>query len=317
MDDFTALAAPLRPEILAHCYRMLGSAGDAEDATQETYLRAWRGFGRFAGRSSLRVWLHRIATNACLRAIEQRGRRALPSGLGAPERDWRHPLRADTRTLWLEPLPTPADTAFAKASIRLAFVAALQHLPARQRAVLLLRDVVGLPAGEVAEALEMSTVAVNSALLRARDRLARAAPVADDLAEPSAVRPLVDRYVRAFEDADVGALREVLREDVTLEMPPFPAWFAGRAAVTGFLGAWVLDPPSRFRSWGGTPEANGCPTVVTYLRRPDATLHAHAIQVLEVTPSGIRHVHVFLSPELFGTFGLKPVTTEGGADLYR
>jgi RNA polymerase sigma-70 factor (ECF subfamily) len=314
MSDFAALAAPLRPEILAHCYRMLGSAGDAEDATQETYLRAWRGFDGFAGRSSLRGWLHRIATNACLRAVEQRGRRALPAGLGAPEDDWRQRPHPATDVLWVEPLPTPADAVTRNAHVRLAFIAALQHLPARQRAVLLLRDVVGLPAEEVAGILDTTTVAVNSALLRARDRLARAAPVADEVVEPAEVTHLVDRYVRAFEDADVAALKELLRADVTLEMPPLAGWFAGREAVTGFLGAWVLDPPDRFRSWCGTPHANGSPTVVTYERGTDGALHPHALHVLDVAADGIRHVHVFLDPLRLTAW--EPVIPDGGADLY-
>lgn len=308
--EFARLAGPLRREILAHCYRMLGSVVDAEDAVQETYVRAWRAFGGFEGRSSLRVWLHQIATNACLRMIEQRGRRAVPSGLGAPEDAWQNPLRlASPQTRWVEPLPTdPADIVGRREHVRLAFVAALQHLAARQRAVLILRDVVGLRAHEVAGILDTSTIAVNSALRRARAQLQRLSPTADEVGEPDnpGHRALLERYVAAFHDADLAALAAVLREDVTLEMPPFASWFAGRRAVTGFFGAQVLAAPGRFRllpaDAGRT--ANGHPTFAAYLRERGGRYHLHALHVLDVTAAGIVHVHVFLQPALFPAFQL-------------
>ncbi|MCY1136725.1 RNA polymerase subunit sigma-70 [Actinoplanes sp. Pm04-4] len=322
MDDtrFTETTAPLRREILAHCYRMLGSAADAEDATQETMLRAWRGFGRFEGRSSARTWLHQIATNVCLRQLKQRGRRALPSDLGQAEDDFHRPARAaPTGTRWLGPLPVdPADEAGANQRVRLAFVAALQHLPASQRAVLLLRDVAELPAGEVATALGMTTIAVNSTLRRARDRLARTGPDPEALREPGGaeLRTRLSRYVDAFQRADVRALAAVLREDVTLEMPPHATWFAGRDAVLGFLGAQVLREPGRFVMAPVPLVANGQPTYAMYHREPGGDLAAHALQVLDVAAGGIRHIHIYLQPELFPIFG-RPVILPAGADPHR
>src|ERR1700760_4243333 len=191
-DDFTGLTGRFRGELLAHCYRMMGSAADAEDLVQETYLRAWRSFGRFEGRSSVRTWLYRIATNACLTALERRGRRPLPSGLGGPAGDPEAPVVAGPEVPWLRPLPDallagehedPASVAVSREGIRLAFVAALQYLSARQRAVLIMRDVLQWPAAEVAELLGMTTTAVNSGLRRARAQLAQVLPAEDELAE--------------------------------------------------------------------------------------------------------------------------------------
>lgn len=316
--EFAVLAEPLRREILAHCYRMLGSVVDAEDAVQETYLRAWRAFDGFAGRSSLRVWLHQIATNACLRAIEQRGRRAVPSGLGASEDGWQDPPRlAPPQTQWIEPLPTdPAHIVDRRQHVRLAFVAALQHLGARQRAVLILRDVVGLRAEEVAGILSTTTIAVNSALRRARVQMQRLAPAADEVGEPDdpGHRALLDRYVAAFHNADLGALAAVLRDDVSLEMPPFASWFAGRSTVTGFFGAQVLRAPGQFRllapEAAGRLTANGQPTFAAYLREPDGAHHLHALHVLDVNAAGIGGIHVFTQPALFPAFGLPPRLAE-------
>ncbi|MFF5293669.1 RNA polymerase subunit sigma-70 [Paractinoplanes globisporus] len=313
---FAEAAEPLRREILAHCYRMLGSGADAEDAVQETYLRAWRGFDGFEGRASMRTWLHQIATNVCLRSLEraQKGRRVLPAGLDDPTTDWvarARPAPAETR--WVGPLPIdPADAAGTREQVRLAFVAALQHLPAKQRAALLLRDVADLPAEEVAEALGMTRVAVNSALLRARERISREAPEPDELSEPgdAGLKAKLIRYVDAFERADVGALAAVLREDVTLEMPPHATWFAGRDAVLGFLGGHVLLEPGRFAMRPVTPTANGQPTYAMYLNG-----EAHALQVLDPDRGGIRRIHIFLQPELLPIFG-QPVTLPAGPDLH-
>jgi RNA polymerase sigma-70 factor (ECF subfamily) len=311
---FAEAAGPLRREILAHCYRMLGSAPDAEDAVQEAFLRAWRGFERFEGRASMRTWLHQIATNVCLRFIEQRARRVLPAGLGGPEPDWREGARpAGAETRWVEPLPVdPAEAAGTRQQIRLAFVAALQHLPARQRAVLILRDVAELPADEVASVLGTSTTAVNSALLRARERMSREAPDPDEMSEPGnpEMQNQLLRYVEAFENADVGALAAVLREDVTLEMPPHATWFAGREPVLGFLGTHVLREPGRFAMRPVTPPANGQPTFALY-----ADSEAHALQVLDLGRGGIRRIHIFLQPDLFPIFG-QPVTMPSGRDLH-
>jgi RNA polymerase sigma-70 factor (ECF subfamily) len=290
--DFAELAGPYRRELLAHCYRMLAAADDAEDAVQETYLRAWRAYGGFDGRSSLRTWLYRIATNVCLTAIEQRGRRPLPSGLGGPSPQG-EPLVEGTR--WLGPLPDdPAAVAAGRSGLRLALVAALQHLPGRQRAVLILRDVLGWPAAEVAELLGTSTVAVKSALQRARERLATLGLVEDEQPEPTP-DDLLDRYVAAFAAADIPALTSLLREDATLEMPPYATWFAGRVDVLVFLSARLLAEPHR----GIRTTANGQPAVALYVHgRP------HGLQVLDVRGGRIAGIVVFLEPDLFPRFGL-------------
>src|SRR6266566_3547886 len=214
-EDFTGLTGRFRGELLAHCYRMLGSAEEAEDLVQETYLRAWRSYEGFEGRSSVRTWLYRIATNVCLTAIERRGRRPLPSGLGGPAEEPEVP--------WLQPFPDallaaeredPAAVAVSRAGIRLAFVAALQYLSARQRAVLILRDVLEWPAAEVADLLDTTTTAVNSGLRRARTQLALALPDEEDIAEPAEPdrRALLDRFAAAIENADASALAEMLRQ---------------------------------------------------------------------------------------------------------
>lgn len=316
--EFVQATSPLRREIVAHCYRMLGSAADAEDAVQETWLRAWRAFERFEGRASVRTWLYQIATNACLRQIEQRARRVLPAGLAEPEPDWHRRARpADEHTRWVGPLPVdPAEEAAVRQQVRLAFVAALQHLPARQRAALLLRDVAQLPADQAAAALGTTTVAVNAALLRARDRMTRLAPDPDTMSEPDdpATRARLRRYVEAFERADVGALAAVLRADVTLEMPPHATWFAGRDPVLGFLGNQVLREPGLFAVRLVTPPANGQPTLALYAREPGTEFGAHALQVLDVGTDGIRRIHIFLQPDLFPIFG-QPVSLSGGRDL--
>jgi RNA polymerase sigma-70 factor (ECF subfamily) len=317
--DFARLADPFRRELLAHCYRMLGSVHDAEDAVQETYLRAWRSYEQFEGRSSLRQWLYRIATNACLRALEQSDRRPLPSGLGGPSEDPEVPLKKPgSEVRWLQPMPgdvlgtQPADPAAvvtSQGSVRLALIAALQHLPARQRAVLILRDVLAWPAAEVAEVLGTTTAAVNSALQRARTQLAAAAPVEDEIAEPTDPRgrALLDRYMAAFETADVAALKQLLRQDVELEMPPFTAWFTGRSAVGGFFSSQVLGQPGQFRMIPTT--ANGQLAAAAYMADRDGLYVAHAVHVLTVASTGISHIVVFLDKDLFPIFGLPPCYT--------
>ena len=313
--EFIRLAEPFRHELLVHCYRMLGSLHDAEDLVQETYLRAWRGYDRFEGRSSLRVWLYRIATSACLTALDHRSRRVLPSGLGAPGADPQGPPAPETADiLWLQPLPTPpgggaptgdpASIVAARDSVRLAFIAALQHLPARQRAVLILRDVLAWRAAEVADLLGTTTVSVNSALRRARARLDKAAPREDDVAEPSDPDRLkqLDRYMEAFEHADLDALLGLLRDDAVLEMPPIPTWFAGREAVIRFLAANVFVEREPFRMLPIT--ANGGPAVAAYTRDADGVFRAHAIQILAFRGSGVSRITSFNDPALFASFGL-------------
>jgi RNA polymerase sigma-70 factor, ECF subfamily len=333
--DFERLTGPFREELLAYCYRMLGSVQDAEDQVQETLLRAWRGYGGFEGRSSMRTWLYRIATNACLRALETRGRRPLPSGLGGPAEDPDAPLAAARPEVpWLQPIPdawfgtAPADPAavvVSRTSMRLALIAALQYLPPRQRAVLILRDVLGWRAAEVAGLLGTSTPAVNSALQRARDHLELARPAEDDIGEPASAadRELVGRYAAAFENADMAALVALLREDAVLEMPPLPGWFRGRDAVARFLGTRVMRVPCP--GSGGPPRgpgefkmvpaaANGQPALAAYLRDLDGVYHAHAIQVLTPSRSGLARIVSFNDPELFEMFGL-PGTTLRSAKI--
>ena len=315
-EEFARSTEPFRRELLAHCYRMIGSPDEAEDLVQETYLRAWRSYAGFEGRSSLRVWLYRIATNACLTALEQRGRRALPSGLGAPSDDPAGPpVIAGPEVSWLEPIPDalvtgpaedPAAIAVARESLRLGLIACLQYLPARQRAVLILRDVLAFPAAEVAAMLGTTTVAVKSTLQRARARLEQVAPTAEEVSEPAEpeVRALLEAYIAAFENADPAALERVLRKDAALEPVGSLTWFSGRDTclryVTQFLGA-----PGDWRMTATT--ANGQPAAVAYLRGPDGTHRAFGLAVLTATGTGIARIVVFGDPGLVTRFGFPPV----------
>jgi RNA polymerase sigma-70 factor, ECF subfamily len=313
-QDFVELVQPYRGELLAHCYRMLGSVHDAEDQLQETLLRAWRSFGHFEGRSSMRTWLYRIATNTCLRALETRSRRPLPSGLGQAAEDPDGPVPVPHLDVpWLQPFPDalttrgaddPAAVVAARAGMRLALIAALQYLSPRQRAILILRDVLGWHAAEAADLLGTSTAAANSVLQRARAQMATLAPAQDDIAEPDDpdVRDLLSRYAAAFEAADVAGLTELLREDAVLEMPPMATWFAGRDQVSRFLARRVLIRPGDFAL---TPvRANGQPSVAVYERGDDGCYHAHAIQVLTVRGGSVSRITSFNDAELFPRFGL-------------
>lgn len=308
---FAAQAEPFREELFAHCYRILGSIHDAEDLVQETYLRGWRAFSRFEGRSSLRRWLYTIATRACLTALETRSRRPLPSGLGAPADDHRVTLATREPTVpWLQPAPDtllagddPATTVAARAGVRLAFIAALQLLPARQRAVLTLRDVLGFRTAEVADMLDTTAAAVDSALRRARTQLAQAGPVADDLTEPDELvqRDLLDRYVDAFTRADSEALVGLLRADVELEMPPIPTWFTGRPAVVGFLEKRVLNR----NLWRLVPtRANSQPGLVVYRSAGEGRYEAYGVQVLTLIGTRVARITAFNDPALVPAFGL-------------
>ena len=311
--DFATLAEPFRPELLAHCYRILGSIHDAEDLVQETYLRAWRGFDRFEGRSSVRRWLYKIATTACLTALETRSRRPLPSGLGAPSDDHRVAVAASEPSVaWLQPAPDalfgaddPATIVTGREGVRLAFIAALQVLPARQRAVLTLRDVLAFRTAEVAEILDTTAVAVDSALRRARARLADARPIEDHLTEldEATQRALLDGYVDAFTRADPDSLVNLLRADVDLEMPPIPTWFTGRPAVVGFLTARVL----RNQQWRMVPtRANGQPAAIVHHRASDTRYEPHGIHVLTLIGARIARITAFNDPSLVPTFAATP-----------
>ena len=311
--EFAERMAPMRREILAHCYRMTGSVHDAEDMLQETYLRAWRAMRGFENRSSLRTWVFRIATNACLTHLEGRRRRPLPTGLGAPAADPRHEPREDHGTPWLEPLPDslvwaqapddPAETAVHRDSVRLAFVAALQHLTAQQRAVLLLRDVLAWSAAEVADALGLSVAAANSTLQRARAHMANVRHVTPLQPTDPRHQELLARYVAAFEAYDVAAIVELLASDVVWEMPPFPGWYVGPQAVGELIGTWCpAQGPGDMRMV--PTRANGLPAFALYMRDEQGRHRAFQVQQVTVTADGVEHVTVWFGQELFGRFGL-------------
>ena len=299
-----------RGDLLAHCYRMLGSVDDAEDLVQETMLRAWRAADRYDPRlASVRTWLHRIATNACLTALEGRARRPLPSGLG-PAGDPYAPLTSALDISWLQPFPDarlgdPADAAQQRAGLRLALIAALQLLPARQRAALVLREVLQLPAAEVALALDTSVASVHSSLQRARATLRAAGTSPEQWRDPDDPdqRAVVRRYVAAFEAADVPALTRLLADDVVLEMPPVPLWLAGRAHYDRFMAGVFTR---RGTGWRLLPvRANGCPALAGYAPNPHGGgLRAHSVQVFEVANGLIQRNVTFADPVVFRLFGL-------------
>jgi RNA polymerase sigma-70 factor (ECF subfamily) len=315
---FVQNTEPFRRELLAHCYRMLGSIQDAEDLVQETYLRAWRSYGGFEGRSSVRTWLYQIATNRCLTELANRGRRVLPSGLYAAEQDpGAFPEGAGTEVNWLQPAPDamvtpdsadPAAIVAAREGLRLALIASLQYLPPRQRAVLVLRDVLAFPATEVAVMLGTTTESVKSALQRARGRLRELAPAADQITEPteSQARALLDQYIAAFENADAAALERLLLADATIEAPPLRTWFAGRRTCVPFLRDHVLGSPGDWRMLA--TRANGQPAAAAYTRDQHGIYQPYGICVLTVTSQGISWISSFGDPglvTLFG-FGLDP-----------
>src|SRR5579875_2194044 len=304
--DFSAQAEPYRRELLAHCYRMTGSLHDAEDLVQETYLRAWQAYDRFEGKSSVRTWLHRIATNTCLTALE---RRPLPSGLGAPSSDPTAELVERTEIAWLEPLPEsaadPSDIVGARESVRLAFIAALQHLSPRQRAVLLLRDVLQWKAAEVAEAIGTSTAAVNSLLQRARAQLETAGPSPDDrLAAPDSAdsQDRLARYIAAFEAYDVDRLVELFTGEAVWEMPPYAGWYQGPQAIATLIRRRC--PAQAAGDMRLIPLlANGQPAAAMYMRDGDRH-QPFQLQVLDITAAGVSRVVAFLDTTLFTKFGL-------------
>lgn len=312
-EDFARLAEPYRRELIAYGYRMLGSVDDAEEVVQDVYLDAWRAYDRFEGRSSLRTWLYRIATRAFVKALERRKRRPLPSDLHAPAADpTTRVVAGDPELAWLQPAPDsllaattsdPATVVTARETMRLAFVAALQLLPPQQRAVLILREVLGWSAAEVAALLDVSVAAVNSALQRARSHLPADT---DSLVQPAEQRQreLLDRYVAAFQTADVDELVAVLTEDALYEMPPFLTWFQGSTAIGGFLGP-------RMRAFGKTPvvrtSANGQPAVALYPATADGQHRLHALHVLTLASHGVGRIVAFMDIDALRRFDLPDV----------
>jgi RNA polymerase sigma-70 factor (ECF subfamily) len=303
-----------RRELTAYCYRMLGSAFEAEDAVQESFIRAWRGFDRFEGRAALRSWLYRIATNVCLDMLNGRERRARPMDLGPAREPIESNLNVLPEVTWIEPIPDglvspegdPADVAVAHETIRLAFVAALQHLPPKQRAVLILCEVLRWQATEVAELLETSVASVNSALQRARATLAAGNVNVEDPSPPlsEADKALLARYVEAFERYDIESLTSLIREDATQSMPPFDLWLRGRDDIfTWWFGPGIGCRGSRVIP---TVAANGSPAFGQY--KPSATgdgFEPWALQVIELSDGRIGELTFFLDTErLFPLFGL-------------
>jgi RNA polymerase sigma-70 factor, ECF subfamily len=314
-DEFAEQVAPLRPGLLLHCYRMLGSSHDAEDAVQETLLRGWRGVDRFEGRSSLRTWLYTVATNVCLREIERRGRRLVPVDLGpsaVPADGLAAPL---TESVWLGPLPdagitwgsTPADAVYEqREGVELAFVAALQRLPALQRAVLVLRDVLAFSAAETAEILDTTVDSVTSALARARGSLRADLP---ERSQQEVLREVGDRQVRAtvaafiaaWERNDVDAVVELLAEDVEMSMPPYAEWYRGRADVRAFIAQTPLREGRRWRV--DAASANGQPALAFSVWREEVgAFLTHGLSVLTFDRSGrITAFTTFLDPAVVPT----------------
>jgi RNA polymerase sigma-70 factor, ECF subfamily len=317
-EAFLEQVEPLRRELTAHCYRMLGSVHDAEDLVQETYLRAWRSFHGFDHRSSLRTWMYKIATNACLTALKGRDRRPLPTGLGAPPGDPTGALDSRPEVPWLEPLPDamvwsdadpdPADTAVARESVRLAFVAALQHLTAQQRAVLILRDVLAWRAAEVAQALDITVAAANSTLQRARLHMAGLTDGTEKTPATGALpgerhRDLLERYVAAFESYDVAAISRLLTEDAIWEMPPFTGWYRGAAHIGSLIATQC--PASGPGDMCMVPtSANGQPVLALYMRDDDGVHRAFQLQQLTIEDGHVSHVVCYFDTSLFATFGL-------------
>jgi len=314
-DAFARLLAPYCGELTAHCYRMLGSADDAEDALQETLLRAWRGLQRFEGRSSLRSWLYSIATNVCLRVIERRPRRLLPIERGPPGDPHDELASPLLESVWIEPfadeeqdVEAPAARYERRESIELAFVAALQHLPARQRAVLILRDVLGFSAREVAVTLDASPASVDSALQRARRSVEQRLPAQSQQATLRALgderlSELVGAYVSAWESGDVEAVVAMLAHDARIAMPPIPTWYRGREAVGRFLSERALrgERPRRLLP----VRANGAPAFGQYTWSEERQrLQAHGVMVLTFEGERVAEIAAFLTPGALARFGL-------------
>ncbi|MGH2497845.1 MAG: sigma-70 family RNA polymerase sigma factor [Ktedonobacteraceae bacterium] len=328
-SEFTSLIEPYRRELHLHCYRLLGSLYDAEDLVQETMLRAWQHFGTFKGESSLRTWLYRIATNACFDVLKKRSPRALPPAV-SPEADPLQPLApAWAKSTWLEPYPDswlteatedPAARYSRHESVSLAFLTVLQLLPPRQRAILILSDVLDWRAREIASLLSISVSAVNSALHRARAAMAKQYHTherekGEGQEADAPTQALLERYLRAWDTQNIDGLVALMKEDATFTMPPSPSWYRGRVAIGTLLTGQAFAPEAQNR-WRFFPtEANGCPAFAVYHATGlDSTFRAFGIQIidLEDSTSGllIADVTTFLSPSLFPHFGFSPELAE-------
>jgi RNA polymerase sigma-70 factor, ECF subfamily len=316
-EAFRQLTGPHRRELAVHCYRMLGSLDDAEDAVQETLVKAWRRLSGFEGRSSVRAWLYRIATNVCLDTLDHRARRVLPTAIAGPADPAVPPAPDDHDTAWLQPYPDallgaadpdphtdPAAAAVRREHIELAFIAAIQHLPARQRAVLLLRDVLGFTAAETATLLDSTPAAIHSALQRAH------AAVDAGLPPPALHRPsaddveLVNRYMRAWHAADIPALVALLRADAQMAMPPTPSWYHGHDSIAMYLRQLFASPWGRDLRLLPTA-ANQQPALAVYAPAAGGSAHApFAVKVLTMHGNLISGITGFVTPHLFPAFGL-------------
>ena len=310
-----------RRELHAHCYRMLGSLHDAEDALQETLLRAWRGMPDFGGRSSLRTWLYTIATNVCMDVLGRRSRRVLPVDYGPPSAPTKAAGEPLIESVWVEPYPDEAlglpdgpaspDARYEqREAVELAFVAALQHLPATQRAVLILREVLGFSAREVAESLDTTVASVNSALQRARRAVKERLPERSQQATlrslgDERMRALIEAYLDAWKRADVDALRALLAEDAVFSMPPWPIWWQGGETIARFSTTAAQVCP---RTRKITTTANGQPAVASYGLDPQSGRYtASAIDVFTFEGDAIKEITAFVNPEMFERFGLPAV----------
>jgi RNA polymerase sigma-70 factor, ECF subfamily len=316
-QDFGAATEPFRRELVVHCYRMLGAVHEAEDVVQEALLRAWRSRERYdPAQASIRTWLYRITTNACLSAMQGAARRPLPSGLGAASDNPEAPLVPDFEVPWLQPLPNryleqvntdPVARAVERESVRLALVGTIQLLPPKQRAVLVLRDVLQFSAAEVAGQIGITIAAVNSALQRARATLAKAAPTEDSIhaRDDRVSERIVQRYIEAFEAADVSRIVALLAEDVVLEMPPVPLWYRGRQNYGDFMSRVFR---LRGTSWRiRATSANGQPALAAYCADPTGTYVLHTLQVLTIGRVRVIRNVVFQDPAVFEVFRLDPV----------
>jgi RNA polymerase sigma-70 factor (ECF subfamily) len=309
-NAFAALIEPHRRDLHAHCYRMLGSLQDAEDALQDALLRSWRGLDRFEGRASLRTWLHRIATNACLDVAKRRPQRVLPIDYGPPSDPHDGPGEPLIESVWVEPYPDEHVAYEQRESVELAFVAALQNLPASQRAVLILREVLGFSAREVAETLDSSVASVNSALQRARKAVDERLPAQSQQATvrvlgDQRLRELVDAYVDAWERGDVEAVTAMLADDALVTMPPMATWFRGRDAFATFLAEWAFARRGCHPGRLVRAHANGQVAFGSYQWDDEVgAFRGHVLQVLTLDGDRIAEITGFVEPTLFHRFGL-------------